>query len=196
MRLFRPLGLKELELIISTGNQSFPPRLDWQPIFYPVLNYEYAAQIAQRWNTVDEFSGYVGFITEFEVEDSFIEKYEVKNVGGKIHNEYWIPAEELAAMNEAIVGEIQITGSYYGPKYQGVVSETSLFAGQNAVEQAEIIAKNPDGIIQSIKTEKAIMLANLSFWELRSLTLAIVKDSWKESFPTLSLQRSESIINK
>jgi hypothetical protein len=40
--LFRPVGQKELDLIAATGWMAFPPRLDWQPIFYLVLNEEYA----------------------------------------------------------------------------------------------------------------------------------------------------------
>lgn len=45
-----------------------PPRLEHQPIFYPVTNEEYAIQIARDWNTGDEASGFVGYVTRFEVE--------------------------------------------------------------------------------------------------------------------------------
>jgi len=55
--LFRPVGQKELDLIAESGYRAFPPRLDWQPIFYPVLNEEYASFIAREWNTKDEASG-------------------------------------------------------------------------------------------------------------------------------------------
>jgi hypothetical protein len=48
--LYRPLGPQELELIWQTGWRAFPPRLTEQPIFYPVLNEEYARQIARAWN--------------------------------------------------------------------------------------------------------------------------------------------------
>ena len=40
--LYRPVGPKELELIAASGYREFPPRLPDQPIFYPVLNEEYA----------------------------------------------------------------------------------------------------------------------------------------------------------
>jgi len=55
--LFRPVGLTELELIAELNWKTFPPRLEWQPIFYPVLNQGYAEQIASKWNTKDSFSG-------------------------------------------------------------------------------------------------------------------------------------------
>jgi hypothetical protein len=43
--LYRPVGQKELDLIRELEYRAFPPRLPEQPIFYPVLNQEYAAQI-------------------------------------------------------------------------------------------------------------------------------------------------------
>jgi len=48
--LYRPVGPKQLELIAAGGYREFPPRLPEQPIFYPVLNEEYARQIAREWN--------------------------------------------------------------------------------------------------------------------------------------------------
>lgn len=51
--LYRPVGQFELDLICESGYKAFPPRLPYQPIFYPVLNEAYAAQIAREWNTGD-----------------------------------------------------------------------------------------------------------------------------------------------
>jgi hypothetical protein len=45
--LYRPVGPKELELIAASGYRRFPPRLPDQPIFYPVLNEQYAVEIAR-----------------------------------------------------------------------------------------------------------------------------------------------------
>lgn len=63
--LYRPVGQKELDLIRESDWTAFPPRLSFQPIFYPVTNEEYAAQIAREWNTKDAASGYVGYVTRF-----------------------------------------------------------------------------------------------------------------------------------
>lgn len=103
--LYRPVGPTELELIRVSGFRAFPPRLPEQPIFYPVLNEEYAIQIARRWNVAQ--SG-AGFVTRFRVRASFLADYEVHQVGGAIHQEYWIPAEDLDAFNANIVGAIEI----------------------------------------------------------------------------------------
>ncbi len=115
--LYRPVGLKEMELIAESGFKKFPPRLMWQPIFYPVLNEQYASQIALDWNTTDSFSGFCGLVTAFNVNKDFLKKYEVQNVGGEIHNELWIPATELDIFNENIVGNIEIVKAYFGKGY-------------------------------------------------------------------------------
>ncbi len=80
--LYRPVGQKELDLIRESGYREFPPRLAWQPIFYPVLNEEYAVQIARDWNTKDEASGHVGYVTRFRVRAEFLKRYPVQTVGG------------------------------------------------------------------------------------------------------------------
>jgi hypothetical protein len=115
--LYRPIGLKELELIHASGMNKFPPRLEWQPIFYPVMNSEYAEQIALDWNTKDEFSGYAGFVTAFDLAEEYLKKYEVQNVGGFIHNELWVPSEDLEEFNQHIIGGICLIKKYMGDKF-------------------------------------------------------------------------------
>lgn len=121
--LYRPVGLKELELIFDSKWKAFPPRLVWQPIFYPVMNEEYAIEIATKWNLDDEGSGYSGFVMEFDVRKAFVSKYKVENVGGPIYNELWVLAEELVEFNEHIVGEIRMTKAFFGKKYQNPDNE-------------------------------------------------------------------------
>ncbi len=72
--LYRPMGQKELDLIHESGNRAFPPRLSWQPIFYPVLDESYAVQIARDWNAKDEFSGYAGYVTRFRVRAAYLSR--------------------------------------------------------------------------------------------------------------------------
>lgn len=104
--LYRPVGPKELELIEAAGFRRFPPRLPEQPIFYPVTNERYAIEIAERWNAKSDGGG---FVTRFAIDDVFLCRYEPQIVGARHHEEYWIPAEDLDAFNEAIVGPIEIT---------------------------------------------------------------------------------------
>lgn len=108
--LFSPVGPQELALIRDTGFRGFPPRLPEQPIFYPVLNADYAAQIARDWNVPASGAGYV---TRFAVRSEFLARYEVQKVGAAIHAELWIPADDLAEMNRNIVGEIEVIAEFH-----------------------------------------------------------------------------------
>ncbi len=116
--LYRPVGQKELDLIKESGNRKFPPRLEWQPIFYPVMNQAYAEQIALEWNTKDAFSGYAGYVTAFDLPDNYLKQFDIQNVGGDIHNELWVPAEQLEEFNNNIIGEIRLVESFYGEKFK------------------------------------------------------------------------------
>jgi hypothetical protein len=110
--LYRPVGQAEVDLIRASEFREFPPRLPEQPFFYPVTNEEYATQIARDWNTRDANSGFVGYVLQFEVLSSFLDKYEVHTVGDSRHREYWIPAGDLEELNKNIVGSIRILSSY------------------------------------------------------------------------------------
>ena len=114
--LYRPVGQKELDLISAGGYRAFPPRLPEQPIFYPVLNREYAEQIARDWNTRDERSAFVGYVVEFDVDAEYLQRFDIKKVGAGHHLEYWIPAEELNEFNSHIKGTIRVISEFAGPK--------------------------------------------------------------------------------
>ena len=107
--LWRPVGPLELRLIAEADYRAFPPRLPEQPIFYPVLNEGYAVQIARDWNVKADGAGYV---IRFEVRRDFIDNYPVQHAGGREHLEYRIPAEDLIALNEAIVGQIAVVAEF------------------------------------------------------------------------------------
>ena len=107
--LYRPVGPTELALIEASGWREFPPRLPEQPIFYPVTNEAYAIQIARDWNVKESGSGHV---TRFDVDATYLNRYRKEQVGGAIHTEYWIPAEELSEFNRHIVGKIVVTAEF------------------------------------------------------------------------------------
>ena len=112
--LYRPVGEEELMLIRASAFTAFPPRLPHQPIFYPVLNEEYATQIARDWNTKDPASGYAGYVTRFHVRSEHAARYNTETVGARVHQELWIPAEELAEFNANIVGQIEVIAEFRG----------------------------------------------------------------------------------
>lgn len=107
--LWRPTGPAELGLVKESGWRAWPPRLPDQPIFYPVLNEDYATRIARDWNVKASGTGYV---TRFEVEKQFLDGYEVHQAGGQTILEYWIPADDLDELNRHIVGRIEVVSEF------------------------------------------------------------------------------------
>lgn len=107
--LFRPVNDKELALIKAMNFSGFPPRLADQPIFYPVMNEAYATQITRDWN-VPTYG--VGYVTKFEVASDYLAQFPIQNVGGDLHDELWIPSEELEVFNQNIVGLIEVISEF------------------------------------------------------------------------------------
>lgn len=117
--LYRPVGEHELALIAGSDYRAFPPRLPDQPIFYPVLNRPYAEEIARDWNAKRNKPP-VGFVTEFDVLASMAMRYDIQIVGSEaIHQELWVPAEELDAFNAAILAPVRVVAHFTGEGYEG-----------------------------------------------------------------------------
>jgi hypothetical protein len=89
-----------------------PTSLAGAAVFYPVLTEAYATKIARDWNAPR--GG--GFVTRFRVRRDFIHRYPVQDAGGREHLEYWIPAEDLPAFNNAIIGQIEIVAAFPATK--------------------------------------------------------------------------------
>lgn len=81
-----------------------------KPIFYPVATEAYARQIARDWNT--KHGQRKGYVTRFEVRADYMKRYEKHVVGGRDHEEYWIPAEDLEDFNRNIVGRIDVIAAF------------------------------------------------------------------------------------
>lgn len=108
--LYRPTGLRELELVKAGGYRRWPPRLAGQPFFYPVTNEDYAREITIRWNVPKDG---VGFVMRFFVKKDFMDRYPIHQVGGKTHLEWWIPARDLEDLNANLAGLIEVIGEYH-----------------------------------------------------------------------------------
>jgi hypothetical protein len=107
--LYRPVNEVELDLVSASGWRKFPPRLPEQPIFYPVLEEDYAIQIARDWNTRH---GRTGHVLRFQIQAEYLKRFPVQTVGARVHQEYWIPAEELEEFNRHIVGQIELVSTF------------------------------------------------------------------------------------
>jgi hypothetical protein len=193
MILYRPVGLQELTLIYDSGMKAFPTRLPKQPIFYPVLQLEYARKTAAGWNARKGESG--GYVTEFKMEDEYIGRFEIHTVGKSQYQELWIPAEEMDEFNKHIVGHIKVMEAHFGDKFEGFVPDQFGLKGKNAVEQFTWLAntfiyKRMDFYLEIKRNHKAIFL-NYPFWQtydsknpgLKEKTLQAIKEAWFSSFP-------------
>jgi len=131
-KLYRPVNKAELILIQETGWKKFPPRLQDQPIFYPVTNQEYASQITTEWNLPSYKNG---FVTEFELSNKYLSKFKVEKVGLDHHTELWVPAEELEEFNSEIIDRIRVIEAFdSNPNNQYVfVKETFKVRDNNAI---------------------------------------------------------------
>ena len=74
-----------------------------------MLNEAYATMIARDWNV--PASG-VGYVTRFDVEKPYLDRFDVHQVGGQTILEYWIPAEDLDEFNRHIVGLIEVVREF------------------------------------------------------------------------------------
>jgi hypothetical protein len=201
--LYRPVGLAELALIFDTQMRAFPPRLPEQPIFYPVLNREYAIQIARNWNAPSKQSGFSGFVTQFSVDSHYLEQFPVQTVGSSIHKELWVPAEQLTEFNGEIRGNICMTDAFFCDDYTGFIPLDFGLAHRTAVEQfvclsATLGYSGMDFICEISANHKAIYL-NFPFWlsfnfshhgillPQRDRVLDAIREYWYPRFSLLPL---------
>lgn len=123
--LWRPVGAYELRLIARAAFRAFPPRLPEQPIFYPVCNEEYAIAIARAWNLDDASSGFAGFVTRFDVPSDVAGRYPRQIVGGRQHEELWVPADQLAAFCASFTAPIAVTHGWLGARFPQIAPWTA-----------------------------------------------------------------------
>lgn len=201
MILYRPVGMKELQLIFEAEMKAFPPRLPGQPIFYPVLNFRYAEQIAKDWNTKE--ASYVGYVTRFEVDDAYVSQFERAVVGASWHEELWVPAEELGKFNQHIRPPIVVEAAYFGEKFEGHVPDKFGMKGRNASEQFILLAHTldyaPMDFYLELAANKLAVFLNYAFWvahdfsddelgpKSKSEIMSEIKRRWSSICPNIPL---------
>lgn len=197
MKLFRPVGMQELALIWDGRMRTFPPRLQHQPIFYPVASLDYARQIARDWNTRDESSAFAGYVSQFAVLDSYIEQFEPHVVGSSSHVEFWIPADQLPTFNASIQGSINVEEAFFGTDFKGWIPEKFALKGKDAVTQFIVMFKTWDytrmDFTLEVSTNRKKFYLNFLFWtqfdftpfgidhQQRDRTIQRVRDAWNFS---------------
>ena len=166
MQLWRPVGLSELALIYGAAMKAFPPRLPGQDIFYPVLNPEYADQIARDWNaTTAPFAGYV---VRFHLPDDYAKGFGPHVVGAPNHEELWIPSSQLEEMNGRIEGSIQVIRAFFGKDFVGYVPSSFGLKGVSALDQlGRMLSVSDDSgfdFLLEIGANSVAFFLNYPFW--------------------------------
>ena len=177
--------------IFELDLRAFPPRFEWQPIFYPVLLEDYAIQIARDWNTGDAASGFAGYVTAFRVDSEYLQKFTVQVVGAEdLHQELWIPAEELDEFNAHILEEVRVTRSFFGPQFQGYIPDSGIFAGLDARAQWDLLTQDVD--LDPSQDPLSVML-HLRFWETLGGIDPATRDRLRQSLSAATGYKSSTI---
>ena len=169
MDLWRPVGLQEMAPVFDSGMRAFPPRLPEQPIFYPVLNREYAVQIARDWNALS--SPFAGYVLRFSIPDDYASQFEPRTVGSSVHQELWIPAERLAEFNRQIAALIVAESAYFGREFRGYVPEKCGFKGRDAYSQIKTMIATLDYSMfdfvmeMALETNGKAVFLHYPFWK-------------------------------
>jgi hypothetical protein len=210
LALYRPTGVGEMVTILEADALRFPPRLPEQPIFYPVLNRAYAEQIAERWNAPNPGNGYAGFVTEFQVEAEYAARFEPQVVGSAMHRELWVPAEQLDAFNQHLIGPITLVRAYYGAGYVGPALRRGMMP-QHLLAREQLPALESIGryngvdLMLEIRMQRVAVQLNFAYWVRTDLTvdgfeldekiatLRRVRDVWNDAYPTSPLLGSDEL---
>jgi hypothetical protein len=65
-----------------------------------------------------------GYVTRFRVAKELLSNYAAHEAGGKACREYWIPADDLAGLNAALVGGIEVIAEFKAPTADFVLMES------------------------------------------------------------------------
>lgn len=107
LRVYRPVGDVELRRILAGGRTRFPPLLPSQRHFFPMRTRSSAENLAREFRELGRGAGHV---LACDVRAAFLSRYPQHGLGE--HVEHRIPAEDLDAFNDAIVGLIEVVATF------------------------------------------------------------------------------------
>jgi hypothetical protein len=210
LALCRPMGVGEMVKILEADAARFPPRLPEQPIFYPVLNRAYAEQIAERWNAPNPGNGYAGFVTQFQVDAQYAARFAPQVVGSAMHRELWVPAEELDAFNQHLIGPIALVRAYYGAGYVGPALQQGMMPqylpAREQLPALESIGRyNGVDFMHEVRMQRVAIQLKFAYWVRTDFTgdgftpdekieaLRRVWEAWRDANPTTPLLGSDEL---
>ncbi len=200
------MDIEELRLVYEAGMKGFPPRKPEQPIFYPVLNLEYANEIAKKWNAESQSAS--GYVARFNLDDTYGARFEPQKVGGSHHVELWVPSEELSRFNEHILPPILIVSAHFGENFKGHVPSQFGLRGKDATAQFVALARTLDYSAMDFRCEisanHVTVFLNYGFWVQSAFSnqgitkadqeraLAAIRTIWSDAFPEIHLPLTDA----
>lgn len=161
----------------------------------------------REWNAPVE-PGFAGYVTEFEIESHYAQKFSKKIVGSSIHEELWVPAEDLAEFNRHVVGRIRMTAAFFGTEFTGFVPPQFGLKGKNARGQFACLvgtfAYSGMDFLCELEVNKKAAFLNFPFWvqtdfvmdgvsaEQKARVLRAIQRTWRERSPDVPLFPSVS----
>ena len=137
-------------------------------------------------------------MTRFEVEDDYVSRFERHIVGGREHEELWVPAEELTEFNRRIVGKIERIAAYSGPRFRGHVPDEGQLANLDAASQLVRLAALGNELYREVAVNHLAVFLHYRFWGQgefpevvdRERMLGETRDAWLDLFPSVPLVTS------
>ena len=73
-------------------------------------------------------------MTVFELSLSYLEQFDIQNVGAAKHNELWVPAERLIEFNTQIKDGIWIQAAYFGQQYSSKIHQSQQYLERSLLD--------------------------------------------------------------
>jgi hypothetical protein len=168
-----------------------------------VLRIGYAIQIARDWNT--QHHAHAGYVTRFNIDNEYAKRFERKVVGGREHQELWIPAEELNEFNGKLLGHIEVVTAYFAKGFEGSRSQFGFAKSDSSPitffeALCNTLERTPMDFRGAVVLNARSVFCNYAYWkQLDSAILQVdnskrvpmviegIRDAWHDNFPGISL---------
>ena len=152
MKLYRPVGLTELEAIAATNYRGFPKGRGADSGIDLMLDREQAERMARDWHTNDAVSGFVGFLTELDLPFSLLGRYGITNATSD-HRMLRIPSDDLDRLVARLPEPIRIVQHFTGSRFSGAISERTHLPVHLPVPEVDLLLPEPlASLIRSCET--------------------------------------------
>ncbi len=109
--LYKSVSPTQLSHLMAVDWRYFIPESPAQKFFAPKLHLSFAEMLARQ---IEVASHCAGYVVSFEIQETFIDSYEVSTLAYEEYEEYCIPIEDLGAMNRGIEGRIKLVSWFCG----------------------------------------------------------------------------------